>query len=179
VQLVHCTTETYEDHSFVRIKSADGELLSEVADYQDNLSSTRCRENHKRCYVLESIFGKVPCWENTTKLTNEVLAKYPPVSKPSMELRANLDARCFPPLKGGKHRMPKEQPWPGPILAMAARAEEAAQRNASMRRTPKASVQQPSRRSASFARSGSTSSSLANNGQIAVQYRMRSNSTTR
>lgn len=37
MQLVHDSTETsWEDHGFVRIKNADGELLAECVDFQHN-----------------------------------------------------------------------------------------------------------------------------------------------
>jgi len=151
VQLVHRTSETSgEDHGFVRVKSDDGQLLSEIADYQ-----------HNRC------LGEP--WENTVMILSEVLAKHPSVRQPSAELAA----KGWPSIPPGKQLNRRQR------MTLMARQYEPHQGNASMRQTPKESVQRPSRRPASLVRSGSSVSAFANNGQQVLQYRRRSNSTTR
>jgi len=146
VQLVHRTSETSgEDHGFVRVKSDDGQLLSEIADYQ-----------HNRC------LGEP--WENTRMILLEVLAKHPSVRQPSAELAA----KGWPSIPPGKQLNRRQR-----MTLMAS------QGNVSMRQTPKESVQRPSCRPASLVRSGSSVSAFANNGQQVLQYRRRSNSTTR
>jgi len=151
VQLVHQTTETsWEDHGFVRVKSEDGQLLSEIADYQ-----------HNRC------LGKV--LENTRMILSEVSAKHPSVRQPCAELAA----KGWPSIPPGKQLNRRQR------VTLRARQYEPSQGNASMRQTPKESVQRPSRRPASVGRPGSSVSALANNGQQVLQYRRRGNSTTR
>lgn len=151
MQLVHRTSETsWEDHGFVRVKSDDGQLLSESAKYQ-----------HNRCFG-ESL-------ENTKMILSEVLAKYPSDRQPSAELVANGSPSIFP----GKQINRRQR------MTLMARQYQPHEGNVSMRQTPTESVQRPSRRPASLVPSGSSVSAFANNGQQVLQYRRRSNSTTR
>jgi len=82
VQLVHHDSETSrEDHGFVRVKSDDGQLLSEIADYQRSAES----------------------WDNAIIILSEVLAKHPSVRQPSAELAAK-GWRSIPPGKQQNRR---------------------------------------------------------------------------
>jgi len=156
VQLVHCTQETsWADHGFVRVKSDDGQLLSEVTDYQHN----GCNSGHQ---------------SNTKVILSEVLAKHPLVRQPP----AKLAAKGWPGLPPGK-KLNREDRMK--LMALKYHPYEGTSFNGSMRQAPKESVQGSSRRPMSLARRGSGSSimTFANNGQQVLQHRRRSNSTTR
>lgn len=151
MQLVHHDSETSrEDHGFVRVKSDDGQLLSEIAGFQ-----------HNRCFAESS--------DNAIIILSEVLAKHPSVRQPSAELAAK-GWRSIPPGKQQNRRQG---------TALMTRQYEHYQGNAPMRQTSKQSMQRPSRRPASIVRPSSSVSALANNGQQVIQHRKRSNSTTR
>lgn len=156
MQLVHCTTETsWTDHGFVRVKSDDGQLLSEITDYQHNLEQSA----HE---------------VNTKVILSEVLAGHPLVRQPP----AKLAAKGWPGLPPGK-KLNREDRMR--LMAMKYQPYEGTAFHGSMRQAPKESVQASSRRPASLARPGSGSSiaTFANNGQQVLQHRRRSNSTTR
>lgn len=170
MQLVHHASETsWEFHGFVRVKSDDGQLISEIPHYQH----TRSVESGKSR-------------DDTRLILSEVLAKHSSVRQPSaglagkatpgsiavtqnrsealkllLELSANPDQTLSHKQLNRRQRM---TPMP--------RQYEPCQGNVSMRQTP-------SRRPASLVRSGSSVSALADNGQQVLQCRRRSNSTTR
>lgn len=98
-----------------------------------------------------------------TKLMMALGARYPCVRKAPLTLGD----------KGGKQRMAEER------MAILARVGEATQTKDYMRHSPEESVQRASRRSASVVRSGNENSALARHGQHMLQYRRRSNSTSR
>jgi len=150
VQLVHRASETSDEyHGFVRVKSDDGQLISEIPHYQHSRS-----------------VGSGKTRDDTRLILSAVLAS---VRQPSLELAAN----GWPSIPPEKQLNEKQR------MKLMPRQYEPCQGNVSMRQSPKESVQRPSHRPASLVRSGSSVSAFADNGQQVLQYRRRSNSTTR
>lgn len=177
--MVHESTETsWEDHGFVRIKNADGELLAERSDFQHNKQCTTLLRTRKKCTTLVAeVMAAMASRPRSGKGLMDLTAQAR-LGNSSMPARRASKESLSDSRKGSKELVAMEKEMRTTMELLAKEKEKDLKayvgKASPPRRASSCSGSQPQSRNQRAQRS-----SLANHNQQVLRSKVRSRSTSR